>query len=791
MIGTTVSHYKILDKLGEGGMGEVFLAEDLRLHRPVALKMLRATLGCAEEEKAFLLREARAASSLNHPNIAVIYDVEETEGPDGGLCFFAMEYVPGKTLSQLAADGALSLDEILDLACQAASALAEAHRRGVVHRDIKPSNLMVTQGRLKMLDFGLAQQRPNAPDALTWSRAPAALGERGGLLGTPFYMAPEQALGKLVDARSDVFSLGVVLYELLAGARPFDGGTIVELLDSILHREPPPLPNRFADPRLPQLEQLLRRMLAKEPGARVADMGEVCTEISRLQAAAQPQAAPGTLSVAVVGFANITDRGEDEWIATGLTETVTAALRQVEGLEILGRERVLEQLRKLGPGPDAGGEEAAELGGETAARLGRLLGARWVLSGGMQRLGEQVRATAQLVEVESGRVARAVKADGHLNAIFTLQDRVVSELVTDLKTSVAALHEGDETRVVAAYEALSKGLLNLRADSYESLERAILFFERALALDPEYLRAQLELGNALAQKAEHLVSPEIYERALGVLRRVLERRPRLPRAWRELGAALVALGRFEEGVQTLGRALDLAPEEATVLAAMGRAHFLGSADFALAADFFERATLRNPGAGWYYLQLAHCAALARHFERGERAARRAIALQEAALSGQQGVHIVGSFMRMGHLLALAGRHAEARDAFASEQAFLERADHALRSRIQIELNMRTGAALAALGESERARRRFDTALEAFGRRVALGADEPFTRYYAAATHALLGAPDDALRLLAQCLAERPAFMRERARIEPEWDGLRQDPRFRELVGSAAATAQPA
>jgi TolB-like protein/predicted Ser/Thr protein kinase len=791
MIGTTLSHYKVLEKLGEGGMGEVFLAEDLRLHRPVALKMLRTELCCGEEERAALLREARAASALNHPNIAVIYDVGEAETADGAFWFLAMEYVPGKTLSQLAADSALSLDEILDLVCQAASALAEAHRRGVVHRDIKPSNLMVSQGRLKVLDFGLAQQRPDAPEALTWSRDPAVLGERGGLVGTPFYLAPEQALGRPVDARSDVFSLGVVLYELLAGARPFDGQTLVELLDAILHREAPPLPPRFADPRLPQLEQLLRRMLAKEPASRLADMSEVCAEISRLQASAQAAAAPGALSVAVVGFANITDRGEDEWIATGLTETVTAALRQVEGLEILGRERVLEQLRKLGRGADAGGEEAAELGFETATRLGRLLGARWVLSGGMQRLGDQVRATAQVVEVESGRVARAVKADGRLDALFALQDRVVSELVSDLRTSVAALHEGDETRVVAAYEALSKGLLNLRADSYESLERAILFFERALALDPEYLRAQLELGNALAQKAEHLVAPEILERSLAVLRRVLERRPRLPRAWRELGVALVALGRFEEGTQALGRALDLAPDEATVLAAMGRALFLGSADFARAADFFERATLRNPGAGWYYLQLAHCAALLRHFERGERAARRAIALQEASLSGQQGVHIVGSYMRMGHLLALRGRHAEARDAFASEQAFIERADHALRSRIQIELNMRAGAALQGLGESERARRRFDSALEAHARRVALGADEAFTRYYAAATHALRGEPEDALRLLARCLAERPLFMRERARLEPEWDGLRQDPRFRELVGATPAAEQPA
>jgi non-specific serine/threonine protein kinase len=779
MIGTTVSHYKILEKLGEGGMGEVFLAEDLRLHRPVALKMLRAAMHCGEEEKFSLLREARAASALNHPNIAVIYDVESSKTPEGEVSFLAMEYVPGKTLSELVRDQPPGLEEILDLMCQAASALGEAHRRGVVHRDVKPSNLMVAQGRLKVLDFGLAQQRPNAPDALTWSRDPGAIG-KGEFVGTPFYMAPEQALGRSVDARTDVFSLGVVLYELLAGERPFGGDSTVELLDAILHRDPPPLKPRFADSRLPELELLVRRMLAKDPAARLPDLGEVCAEITRLQAAAVPQAGPGTLSVAVVGFANITQRGEDAWLATGLTETVTAALREVEGLEILGRERIDEQLRKLGPEGARG--ESAELASEQAVRLGRLVGARWVLSGGMQRSGEQVRATAQLVEVDSGRVARAVRSDGRVDAIFALQDRVVSELVTDLRTSVAAIHQGDETRVVEAYEALAKGLLNLQADTYESLERAILFFERALRLDPEYVRAQLELGNALAQKAEHLVSPEIHERALATLRLVLDRRPRLPRAWREYGATLVAMGRLEEGAQALRRALDLAPDEATVLAAVARSHFLGSGDFALAADYFERATLRNPGAGWYFLQLAHCTALLRHWSRGERAARRAIALQEASLSGQQGVHIVGSHMRFGHLQALQGHHGAARNAFNSELAYIERVDHALGSRIQIELLMRLGMSLLSLGERQRGEAALESALAAYARRVALGADEPFTRYYAAGVHALRGESDEALRLLAQSIAARPAFMRERARIEPEWESLRQDPRWRDLVG---------
>ncbi len=778
MIGTTISHYRIRERLGRGGMGEVFLAEDLRLHRPVALKLLRQGEGGPEEERARLLREARAASALNHPNIAVIYDVEESDSPDGRVYLLAMEYVPGKTLADLAADGALTLDDILDLVGQAAGALAEAHGRGVVHRDVKPSNLMVSEGRVKVLDFGLARVEPQAlPDALTVSGDAAVRDE--AFAGTPYYMSPEQLLGRPLDARSDLFSLGVVLYELVAGRRPFEGKTLAQVSDSILHHDPFPLPVRFTDLRLPEVGRLLARMLAKEAAARPRDLQEVREELGRLGAGAPGASAPGALTLAVAGFANITRRAEDEWLGTGLSETVTAALQEIEGLEVWGRERLRESLRRLEV-------EGGELQPEDAVQLGRMVGARWVLAGGFQCMEEQVRVTARLVEVESGRVLRALRMDGRLEAIFELQDRIVAELAAGLRKTVAAAHEGEETKVVAAYEALAKGLLNMRADSYESLERAILHFERALALDPDYARAQIELAAAYAQKAEYLAAPEFHERAAAILRRVLELHPRLPRVWRELGVTLVAQGRVDEGLDCLRRALSLAPEDPRILAGMGRALFLGKADFAAAAALYERAVERDPQAGWYWLQLAHCCALLRDFARGEPAARRAIDLQEAFLSGQQGVHLVGAHMRLGHLLALQARADEASQAFTRELAFIERLDHALRSRIRIELHMRLGASLLAIGDRDGAESAFATGLEAFARRLALGADEPFTRYYAAAIHALRGGSDEALALLERSVAASPAFMLARARLEPEWDGLRGDPRFERLVGSAGS-----
>jgi tetratricopeptide (TPR) repeat protein len=204
-------------------------------------------------------------------------------------------------------------------------------------------------------------------------------------------------------------------------------------------------------------------------------------------------------------------------------------------------------------------------------------------------------------------------------------------------------------------------------------------------------------------------------------------------------------------------------------------------DFRAAADLFERSVEKNPEAGWYWMQFAHCCAFLRDFKRGEKAAKRAIELQEGFLSGQQGVQLVGAYMRLGHLLALQGRPRDAYDAVASEMAFIEKVDHALRTRIRIELHMRLGQSLLALGERQRAEAAFEIALEAFARRLALGADEPFTRYYAAAVHALLGQNDEAIDLLEKAATGSRAFVIARARIEPEWDGLRGNDRFARLI----------
>lgn len=777
MIGETLSRYRIDARLGSGAMGDVYRAEDQRLRRPVALKLVRLT----EEGEAGsqrLLAEARAASALSHPNVAVVYEVDEVERDGARIGFIAMEYVAGRTLAESASSEQLGLDAVLDIGRQVAEALADAHARGLIHRDIKPSNIMVSDaGRVKVLDFGLARWSACvlAADATTASADPSI--GTADLAGTLPYMSPEQATGRSLDGRSDMFSLGVVLYELLAGERPFDGENGVQVLEQVLRREVPPLASRGDDPRWPTVDRLVRRMLAKDPDDRYRDLGEVALALAAAaRGDTDSQERIDQRSVlAVADFQNITANADDDWLGTGISETITADLRGVERLTVIPRVRVYALMRTL--------EQQSSVSAEALwLRAGRELGARWVLTGSFQRAGDAVRVTASLLDVVTGRAERTVKVDGALSEIFALQDRLVREVADALRVVTRVEDAVQESGVVGAYEAYSKGVINLRAETYESLDRAVLLFERAVRLDPQYASAHQDLGVAYAMKADYYAMNELRERAVTSLRRALELQPDAVRAWRELGSALIAMGREREGFEAIERALAIDPTDAGAISGMARALFIGRAEFEEAARWYERALEQNPKAGWYTLQLSHCAALMRQFARGEAAARSAIALQEASLSGQEGVVIVGGWMRLGHLQALQGQHAKAIEQFLREIEFLGSIDHALRGRIIVELNMRLGESYLAVGQTRKGCALLDVAIEAFDRRVRLGADEAFTRFYAAAAHALKGDADSAIAFLERAAVERRAFTLARARIEPEFDPLRADRRFQQLVG---------
>ncbi len=789
MIGATLAHYRILDRLGSGGMGDVYRAEDVRLHRFVALKALREPPdGDAGTAARQLLAEARAASALTHPNIAVIYDAGEAEQAGQRVAFIAMELVDGITVASLHLP--LDLDRIFSIVEPLADALAEAHAQGLVHRDIKPSNVMVTPtGRVKLLDFGIAQRRTGrmtvaAPDDSTHTAELPELAS--GFVGTLPYVAPEQATGRPVDGRADMFSLGVMMYELACGTRPFTGENAAQMLEAILRDEVPPFTDLQRDPRLPMVERLVRRMLARDPDRRLSTLREVHDALVAIrthqQLPSSLSAAGETKSVAVAAFVNISGNPEDEWLGTGISETLTAEIAQLNGLSVVPRERISEQMKMLRQ--DNGGGTGQVDASDLFLRAARELRARWIVLGAFQRSGDALRVTASLIDVPSGQLVRTMKVDGMLNAIFALQDHLVRELADALRAAVKPetdAHPLPDTAIVEAYQAFSRGVLNRSVDTVESLDRAVWLFERAVSLDPAYARAYVELGAAYSTKADYLSMSELHQKALTALRRAIELQPDSARAWRELGATLVSSGQEAEGIAALRRALQMDPEDATTYGVMGRALFIGLAQFQEAVGWFECALDRNAKAGWYALQLAHCCALLRDFARGERAAQRAMELQEAFLSGREGLFMTGSYVRAGHLAALQGRHAEAIDYFQREVDFLMRTDHALRNRVLVELNARLGAAYLKTGETRKAHSTFEIALDSFDRRVRLGADDPFTRYYAAAVHALRGDADSALVFLERALSGRRAFVAARARIEPEFDTLRSDPRFQRLV----------
>ncbi len=389
--GSRLGPYVIAARLGAGGMGEVYRARDPRLGREVALKVLPEAFAHDRERLARFEREARTVGGVSHPNIVTLFSIEE----DAGLRFLTMELVERQTLDRLVAPGGLPLARVLEFAIPLAEALVAAHARGVVHRDLKPANVMVTrEGRVKVLDFGLAKSASEHPAPGT-TQAPtqdSPLSSAGAVLGTVRYMAPEQVRGGAVDTRADLFALGVMLYELAAGRRPFTGATPADVCSAILRDTPAPLTSLRAD--LPaDLDRIVGRCLAKAPGERFAGASELCDELRRLQRALERGADGSSVaaaalrsSIAVLPFSNMSADPENEFFSDGLSEGLLNVLAKIPELKVTGRTSSF----------------AFKGRHEDLRDIGHKLGVGTLLEGSVRKAGSRVRITAQLIKAEDG-----------------------------------------------------------------------------------------------------------------------------------------------------------------------------------------------------------------------------------------------------------------------------------------------------------------------------------------------------------------------------------------------------
>ncbi|MDP9362416.1 MAG: protein kinase [Acidobacteriota bacterium] len=583
MIGQTLSHYRVMAKLGSGGMGVVYEAEDTTLGRHVALKFLPSEFAQDSAMLERFQREARAASALNHPGICTVYAIDQHEGQQ----FIAMELLEGETLAERIRRGPFDVPQLLDLGIQIADALESAHAKGIVHRDIKPANIFInSRGQAKILDFGLAKIEIRR-SATQQSEAPTTarsdeLTSAGTTLGTVSYMSPEQARAQLTDARTDIFSLGTVLYQMATGTLPFPGETSAVIFDAILNRDPVPI--QQLKPALPaELGRIIGKALEKDRNLRYQSTTDLKTDLLRLKrdhesggrrtaesegrrpaATAQPEK-----SIAVLYFENLSGIKEDEYLRDGVTEDIITELSKIKGLKIYSRATVLSYRDKA----------------VTPAAIGQQLNAAYVLMGSLRRAGARLRINAQLVDTHTDFPVWSERYDREMKDVFEVQDEIARNIAEALRVTLSPQEQqalaAKPTDDLHAYDLYLRGKSYARRLTRQDLDFALQMFESAVAIDPKFALAHaaianssvfcyvnfereqrwLDRANAAVQRAV-AISPEApevqvaegwilygnskYAEASQRARVAIERKADCDGAYVLLGRSLFAAGRYQE-----------------------------------------------------------------------------------------------------------------------------------------------------------------------------------------------------------------------------------------------------
>ncbi len=495
MIGQIISHYRILEKLGEGGMGIVYRAEDAKLKRFVALKFLSPALTHDKNAEERLINESRAASALDHPNICTIYEINQARGQ----VFIAMACVAGETLKEKLTAGPLELETALNIAAQVAEGLAEAHQSGVVHHDIKPSNIMLTRtGRVKLTDFGLARIAGITQTTCT-----------GGIMGTPAYMSPEQVRGEKTDHRTDIWSLGVVLYEMVSGRRPFQGKDGKSLADAIVNLSPAPFTSPPGGIPL-RLKAIVERMLQKSPELRYGSTKDFLSDLSGLEKDTWTYPCRFTtserdtrFSIAVLPFTNVSGDPDQEYLCDGIAGEIHESLKRVRELRVVRHAS-----------PLFGNRDRADI-----REIGRELNVPVLLEGSVRRNQGRLRIAVHLTEVNRHHRLWSECYDRPLDEVFAVEDDITQAIVKKLRARVAsgAPRAPQPRRAVdpKAHDLFLQGRYLCRSRTHRGLEEGIRCLERAVDRDPEFALAHAELGYAYLRLGigGHLRAVVAYEEA--------------------------------------------------------------------------------------------------------------------------------------------------------------------------------------------------------------------------------------------------------------------------------------